>query len=104
MPGFDGTGPAGAGPMSGGGRGWCAVPLTRGQWPARPAGCWGRGHRWMYHATGLPGWMRFGADVSATTPPAPDERAMLQAQADRLRAELDAITARLAALDLPQPE
>lgn len=20
----------------------------------------GRGHRWMYYATGLPGWMRFG--------------------------------------------
>lgn len=23
MPGFDGTGPAGMGPMTGGGRGWC---------------------------------------------------------------------------------
>jgi hypothetical protein len=23
MPGFDGTGPAGRGPMTGGGRGWC---------------------------------------------------------------------------------
>jgi len=27
MPGFDGTGPMGMGPMTGGGRGFCAVPL-----------------------------------------------------------------------------
>ena len=27
MPGFDGTGPRGMGPMTGGGRGYCAVPL-----------------------------------------------------------------------------
>jgi hypothetical protein len=26
MPGFDGTGPAGQGPMTGGGRGFCAMP------------------------------------------------------------------------------
>ena len=33
MPGFDGTGPRGMGPMTGGGRGYCAVP---------PAGSSGR--------------------------------------------------------------
>ena len=33
MPGFDGTGPRGMGPMTGGGRGFCAVPLGRA-WPA----------------------------------------------------------------------
>ena len=33
MPGFDGTGPMGMGPMTGGGRGFCAVPL-RPAWPA----------------------------------------------------------------------
>ena len=27
MPGFDGTGPRGMGPMTGGGRGFCAIPL-----------------------------------------------------------------------------
>jgi hypothetical protein len=26
MPGFDGTGPMGQGPMTGGGRGFCAIP------------------------------------------------------------------------------
>jgi hypothetical protein len=29
MPGFDGTGPEGTGPMTGGGRGYCALPLRR---------------------------------------------------------------------------
>ena len=33
MPGFDGTGPRGIGPMTGGGRGFCAIPL-RPAWPA----------------------------------------------------------------------
>ena len=88
--------------MSGGGRGWCRA-ADLGPVAGSP-GRLGPRAPLDTHATGLPGWMRFGADVSATTPPAPDERAMLQAQADRLRAELDAITARLAALDLPQPE
>jgi hypothetical protein len=32
MPGFDGTGPRGMGPMTGGGRGFCATPL-RPVWP-----------------------------------------------------------------------
>jgi len=30
MPGFDGTGPRGMGPMTGGGRGFCAIPLWQG--------------------------------------------------------------------------
>jgi len=40
MPGFDGTGPRGLGPMTGGGRGYCAVPLGAGigyrRWSASP--------------------------------------------------------------------
>jgi hypothetical protein len=34
MPGFDGTGPGGIGPMTGGGRGFCAMPY-RGYGPYR---------------------------------------------------------------------
>jgi len=30
MPGFDGTGPRGLGPITGGGRGFCVVPLSLG--------------------------------------------------------------------------
>ena len=37
MPGFDGTGPRGLGPMTGGGRGFCAIPLS-GSWPAYRGG------------------------------------------------------------------
>ena len=33
MPGFDGRGPFGAGPMTGGGRGWCAVGYAPGYGP-----------------------------------------------------------------------
>ena len=74
MPGFDGTGPAGMGPMTGGGRGWCNPysPLYMGYapypvpyrpyyapvagWPAwgyglRPFG----GYPWAY-GLGRPRW------------------------------------------------
>lgn len=71
MPGFDGTGPNGLGPMTGGGRGYCAQPLQpgvpnqtgalgffnrlRGFWPGagigvRPFG--GRGGRGMGRGMG----------------------------------------------------
>jgi len=39
MPGFDGTGPRGMGPMTGGGRGFCAIPLAvigRDTWEEEP--------------------------------------------------------------------
>ncbi|MFQ6100947.1 MAG: DUF5320 domain-containing protein [Anaerolineae bacterium] len=38
MPGFDGTGPAGMGPMTGGARGWCNPysPMYGGYGPYRP--------------------------------------------------------------------
>jgi len=75
MPGFDGTGPAGRGPMTGGGRGWCnpylpyrypayrayppAFGLGRPRWGmgrsifgwglrGRGRGIWGRGRGWWW--------------------------------------------------------
>ena len=43
MPGFDGTGPRGQGPMTGGARGFCAESIgVRGFFPYR-AGFYGRG-------------------------------------------------------------
>jgi len=53
MPGFDGTGPRGMGPMTGGARGYCATgwggTVRRGfglrRWP-RWGGGWGAGWRW----------------------------------------------------------
>lgn len=78
MPAGDGTGPAGAGPMTGRALGYCAgfgVPgylspgpgfgfgmgfgRGRGFW-GRGFGRGGRGWRHWYYATGAPGWMRYG--------------------------------------------
>ena len=68
MPGGDGTGPGGMGPMTGRAAGYCAgYPVPgfmnpiggRGSWGWGPGrGGWGR-RNWFY-ATGLTGWQRAG--------------------------------------------
>ncbi len=115
MPRGDRTGPAGMGPMTGRGAGYCAGFDRPGY--ANPAvggfggrGFWGgggggRGWRNMYYATGLPGWARAGyppvAPLGYGYPaPAPiDEAEALKAQADALANQLEAIKARLADLE-----
>lgn len=72
MPGGDGTGPAGMGPMTGRAAGYCAgygVPGFMN--PAFGGGYWGRGRgggrgrrNWFY-ATGLTGWQRAAAGYPA---------------------------------------
>ena len=52
MPGRDGTGPMGYGPMTGGRRGFC------GDAAAFPGRGGGRGRRNQFYATGLTGWQR----------------------------------------------
>jgi len=108
MPGFDGTGPMGQGPMTGGGRGYCVVPLgaagrqsEKGFFYGRGAG---RGWRNCFYATGLPGWMRaqkgmqafggFGRAVSKE-----DDVEMLKSQADFLKQQLDDTQARIKDLE-----
>ena len=65
MPGGDGTGPAGMGPMTGRAAGFCAgyampgyanAALGRGFWGRGRGG--GRGWRNQFYATGLMGWQR----------------------------------------------
>ncbi len=52
MPGFDGTGPRGMGPMTGGGRGFCAVPQATGV--RRPLGIRrGAGYGYAYRVAPL---------------------------------------------------
>ncbi|NLJ49529.1 MAG: DUF5320 domain-containing protein [Candidatus Atribacteria bacterium] len=73
MPGLDGTGPLGLGPMTGWGRGYCVTYLGPhpsrfwlrstpwyygGQFLGRFGRGRGRGWRHWYYATGLPGWAR----------------------------------------------
>jgi len=67
MPGGDGTGPGGMGPMTGRAAGYCAgypVPGFMNPIPGRGFGGWGRGGGWgrrnWFYATGLTGWQRAG--------------------------------------------
>ena len=110
MPGYDGTGPRGAGPMTGGGRGFCAVPLGgrflgRGRASSfgRPFGMFGRGRGgpWMgrraygsYQDLGVAGVGPFGPPMSEE-----QERAELQRQAQYIQGELEQIQRRISEMD-----
>jgi len=107
MPGFDGTGPQGQGPMTGGGRGYCVVPLS-----ANRGGT--RGRRNWYYATGLTGWQReslgypaFGrglypADVLALS--GKEELETLKEQAKFLEERLQDIKERISTLESQAPK
>ena len=109
MPGFDGTGPMGQGPMTGGGRGYCAMPVNiaggrpfgKGAFYGRGGG---RGWRNCFYATGLPGWMRAQRGMQAfggfdRTVSKEDELVTLKSQAAYLKDELDAIQTRVQDLE-----
>jgi hypothetical protein len=120
MPRGDGTGPAGQGPLTGRGAGYCGGYGVPGY--ANPApgygygmgwgGAWGHGRGWRhwYQRTGLPGWARFGYGPGWGVPPsvygpyaaAPSkeqEVEFLRAQAEWLTQEVDAIHQRIAELE-----
>jgi hypothetical protein len=100
MPALDGTGPQGAGPMTGRGMGYCGRN-SRGRF-YNPApgfrgvgglGNRGRGHGWRnrFYATGIPGWV----------PPTPEQEIVdLNTLADQLKTQLDAIQKRIEELKL----
>ncbi|MFH0790142.1 MAG: DUF5320 domain-containing protein [Candidatus Omnitrophota bacterium] len=109
MPGFDGTGPIGQGPMAGGGKGYCAAALNdSGVNTGNIQGFYGkgggRGFRNCFNTTGLPVWMRaqrdmrafggFGRSISKN-----DELAALKNQAGYLKNKIDAIQARVQDLE-----
>ena len=103
MPGFDGTGPRGSGPGSGGGFGYCAgerppyAGWRRGGYYGRGAG-WGAGRG---PGRGVCRWWA-GGPVPYYGPqwaaPA-DEKAFLNDQAEQLRAELADLERRMADLE-----
>ena len=110
MPGFDGTGPQGMGSMTGGGRGYCAMPvgnrfLGRGFASSfgRSFGVFGRGRG----GTGM-GRRAFGGyqDVRMAgggffAPPITEgqEQAELQRQAQTIQSELEQIQRRISELE-----
>ena len=95
MPGFDGTGPRGMGPMTGGGRGFCAVPLPAA-WPTYSG-------RVPYPPYGVPwGMPYYGAGPAApgAVPFAPQmtreqELDFLKNQAQAMKGHLEQIEARI---------
>jgi hypothetical protein len=105
MPGGDGTGPAGMGPMTGRGAGFCAGYPAPGYGNAgggRGFWGWGRGRgggrrNWFY-ATGLPFWARMAQGFFGA-PNAEQERETLKLQSQRLQESLDAINRRLEDLE-----
>ena len=121
MPGGDGTGPGGLGPMTGRAAGFCAgygVPGYMNPIPGRGYWGWGRGGRgrrnW-YYATGLTGWQRAGMGWPASGWPAPgyapyptpfapamtqqEELDALKGQAEYFEDALDGIRKRIAELE-----
>lgn len=115
MPYGDGTGPAGMGPMTGRGAGFCAGYSMPGYLNRYPGGAWfgrrgGRGWRNSYYATGIPGWARarmgypaWGGGV-APDPYAPEltpdkEVEMLKNQAQMMQDEMSAVTERIKELE-----
>lgn len=81
MPGFDGTGPMGTGPLTGYGRGYCLGYAGAGMnfLPRLGAGG-GRGRRCRYYAAGLPRWAGRGREMSqgAVYVPPAGEKAELE--------------------------
>lgn len=112
MPGGDGSGPEGRGPMTGRAAGYCAgtqrpgyanLAPGSGAGMGRGGGGWGR--RNVYRATGIPGRMRSGGFTQIWNP-APavelDEEAegrILRNRAQALRSELDVIESRLSGME-----
>ncbi|NLE39246.1 MAG: DUF5320 domain-containing protein [Pirellulaceae bacterium] len=110
MPGGDRTGPAGMGPMTGRGAGFCAganVPgfLNRGFGGfGRGRGGGGRGWRNRHYATGLTGWQRAGMGAAAPQAATPTisveaEKQFVEAQVAMMQSQLDELKNRLAELE-----
>jgi len=95
MPGFNGTGPRGMGPMTGGGRGFCSIPLP-GNWPAhlRPvayppyAAPWGMSYYGARPAA--PGAVPFAPQRTRE-----QELDLLKNQAQAMRGQMEQIEARI---------
>ncbi len=97
MPGFDGTGPLGRGPGTGGGFGPCGV----GRFRIRGfRGGYGRGFGWG-PGRGFRHWWQTGPvpyySPGATNPD--DEKIFLKEQAEQLKAELAEMEQRMAELE-----
>ncbi|MBN1423205.1 DUF5320 domain-containing protein [Candidatus Fermentibacteria bacterium] len=114
MPGGDGTGPAGMGPMTGRAMGFCAGyagagfvnPLAgRGFGWSRGFGGGGRGWRNWYYATGLTGWQRAAGAGPGGGQTSPGQQLdALRAQAEYFEDVLEGIRTRIEELQAAPTE
>jgi len=110
MPGLNGTGPQGRGPMTGGGFGYCTGYVNEGENPARPfrvmrgfrgrrapgTGGRGRGRMNLFYATGQPGWARPSQSQQSINQPTREEEVRsLEQEASELERELKNIRQRM---------
>ena len=105
MPGFDGTGPWGAGPMTGGGRGFCNR-AWRGTYGPGYRGWYGSGRGWYGWGRGYGrgwGWRAYGPGPYGLYGMSPAEEAeMLKAEAEDMKRALDEISKRIEELEREQ--
>ncbi len=118
MPRGDGTGPAGLGPMTGRGLGYCAGypypgymnPIGRWIGRGRGVGWGGRGWRHWYRATGLPGWWRAWLGYPAwgsggyypyswVKPTPQEEKEMIKEEKEIIKEEIDLLKEQMKALE-----
>jgi len=111
MLGYDGTGPQGRGPMTGGGFGYCVTSLPgNGAGPQGARGNFsvygrGRGRRNRYFATGFFGWQRTGpaswpGTAAGSASPTPAEEARhLNDHVRLLEQQLEDIRQRIRSLE-----
>ena len=112
MPGFDGTGPRGLGPMTGGGRGFCNPYMggMRSPFMGRGFGMGGGFGRGFGMGRGMGRWWMWQMPFSAWTgmpplgPPMPldQELNFFKSQAEMLRQQLEQINARVTELESAQ--
>lgn len=109
MPGFNATGPMGKGPMTGGGRGFCVVPVEQGM-PIMGVGRGGRpygGGRGRCFGGGHGAGREFGwAQSLVTNPPVMAEPIdkTIQDRLDALASEIESLKAHLEVIERKQPE
>jgi hypothetical protein len=100
MPGFDGTGPRGLGPITGGGRGFCVVPLS----PSSPTYTKKEGYSPTY---GEPGSTPYYGTRQSTADAVPfasqmtrkQELNLIKNQAQAMRRQLEQIETRIQQLE-----
>ena len=110
MPGFDGTGPQGMGPMTGGARGFCSPYTRRFAQSGSMTGLWfgrygrGKGFRNRFWATGVAGRRGYNVGIYHGTPyydqySREHETGFLKDQSAILRQELSIIDRRIQELE-----